>query len=75
MKRLHTVTKPLGSPYIRKWLQKVWPSPCAVHLKLHLLLHWLYPNTKCFWCLKKKKKEKETLFCAPEIWWWLCSVT
>ena len=26
------------------------------------IINWLYPNTKCIWCLKKKLKNKELFY-------------
>ena len=31
-----------------------WLSPFAAHY--HNIVNELYPNTKCFWCLKTKKQ-------------------
>ena len=29
--------------------------PSLLTWNYHKIVNWLYPNTKCFWCLKKKK--------------------
>ena len=53
-----------GYMYMHGWV------PLLFTWKYHNIVNWLYPNTKCFWCLKKLKIKNispSSLLLKPEV--------